>query len=225
MKIIPLSLIPLLAAFLTGCDESASKATLEPAPENGAQFRKGEGLSLTDEMAKSIGLTVAEVSEERVAPMLTVSLQATQAGREISGWLTAEQATHIKPGMEIMMNDGSKGRVISLDPVDFEIVAETAMPIQPGIPVIATFHFPPGESATAVPRAALLTTAEGHFVYTKNGKFFVRTPVKIGATGTDHVEITDGLYSGDEIVTAPVKSLWLAELQVLRGGKACTCGH
>jgi hypothetical protein len=39
------------------------------------------------------------------------------------------------------------------------------------------------------------------------------------------VEITDGLYAGDQIVTSPVNDLWMAELQILRGGKACTCGH
>jgi multidrug efflux pump subunit AcrA (membrane-fusion protein) len=58
-----------------------------------------------------------------------------------------------------------------------------------------------------------------------NGFYYVRTPVKVGASGGEHVEITDGLYAGDEIVVSPVMSLWLAELQVLRGGKACTCGH
>ena len=59
----------------------------------------------------------------------------------------------------------------------------------------------------------------------RNGKFFVRTPVTAGAMNDDHVEITEGLYAGDEVVTTPVMSLWMAELQVLRGGKACTCGH
>ena len=222
MKLFLISLTPLL---FTSCDESTAKNTLERAPENGAQFRKGEGLTLTDAMAKSIGLTVAEVSEAQIAPVLTVTLQATQAGREINGWLTAEQAARIKRGMEVSVNGGENARVLRISPGDFEIVVETPAPLEAGTQVKATFHFPPGESTTAVPRAALLTTAEGHFVYTKNGKFFVRTPVKIGATGTDQVEITDGLYPGDEIVTAPVKSLWLAELQVLRGGKACTCGH
>lgn len=72
---------------------------------------------------------------------------------------------------------------------------------------------------------ALLKTAEGSFVYTVNGSFYVRSPVKTGAANNKFVEITDGLYSGDEIVTTPVISLWMAELQVLRGGKACTCGH
>ena len=225
MKTLFVALVPILIAALTGCNESTAKSKPERAPENGAQFRKGEGLTLTDQMAKSIGLTVAEVSEEPVAPVLTVTLQATQAGREICGWLTAEQAARIKPGMKASLDGGENARVLRISPGDVEIGVETPVPLEAGTPVKATFHFPPGESTTAVPRDALLTTAEGNFVYTKNGKFFVRTPVKIGATGTDHVAVTDGLYPGDEIVTASVKSLWLAELQVLRGGKACTCGH
>jgi multidrug efflux pump subunit AcrA (membrane-fusion protein) len=77
----------------------------------------------------------------------------------------------------------------------------------------------------SIPRSALLKTAEGTFAYTVNGKFYLRTPVKVGAMNEHVVEITDGLYAGDEIIASPVMSLWMAELQVLRGGKACTCGH
>ena len=73
----------------------------------------------------------------------------------------------------------------------------------------------------SVPRSALLTTVEGHFVYAGNGGFFLRTPVKIGTQSAEWVEIADGLYAGDKIVSAAVISLWLAELQYLRGGKAC----
>ncbi len=75
---------------------------------------------------------------------------------------------------------------------------------------------------TAIPANALLTTAEGTFVYAKNDEFYLR-PGKVGARSGDHLEITDGLYTGDESVTTPVMSLWLAEL-VLRGGKACGGG-
>jgi multidrug efflux pump subunit AcrA (membrane-fusion protein) len=78
---------------------------------------------------------------------------------------------------------------------------------------------------TSIPKSALLTTAEGTFVYAENDEYFLRTPVQVGAVNENHVEIIDGLYTGDVVVTTPVMSLWLAELQILRGGKACTCGH
>ena len=32
------------------------------------------------------------------------------------------------------------------------------------------------------------------------------------------VEITDGLYAGDEVVASPVNQLWLAELRLTKGG-------
>jgi hypothetical protein len=108
---------------------------------------------------------------------------------------------------------------------DFEIAVEPAAPIETGVRAQATFRSVAGNAVTAVPRSALLKTAEGLFVYTVNGEFLVRTPVKVGALSDAYAEITDGLYSGDQIVVSPVMSLWLAELQVLRGGKACTCGH
>ena len=51
------------------------------------------------------------------------------------------------------------------------------------------------------------------------------TPGRRGASVCDFAEITEGLYAGDQIVTSPVNTLWMAELQILRGGKSCTCGH
>ena len=67
--------------------------------------------------------------------------------------------------------------------------------------------------------------AEGSFVYAVNDGFYLRTAVKVGAANEQFVELTEGVYAGDEIVVSPVQSLWMAELQLLRGGKACTCGH
>jgi multidrug efflux pump subunit AcrA (membrane-fusion protein) len=65
----------------------------------------------------------------------------------------------------------------------------------------------------------------GTFVYVPNGRYFFRTPVKVGRKTEETVEVLDGLYSGDEVVREPVTSLWLAELQALRGGVACADGH
>jgi len=58
----------------------------------------------------------------------------------------------------------------------------------------------------------------GTFVYVVNGNFYLRTAVKTGARSTDFVEITDGLYAGDVVVTTPVNQLWLSELRLTKGG-------
>jgi hypothetical protein len=233
MKTLIVALTSLASAWgLSGCGPTETDSD-ERSLENGAQFKKDFGLSLTDTMKKSIGLKIAEVEETKVTPSFTVTLSSTQ--NELSGWVTGEQATLVQLGMEVQLQPAGgpelRGTVKRMEKVpyashgDFEVAVE-AMPALPaGLRVAATFRGSAGEAVASVPRTALLKTAEGSFVYAVNGEFYVRTPVKVGASSEDRVEITDGLYAGDQVVASPVMSLWLAELQVLRGGKACTCGH
>lgn len=221
----------------TACSKVDAAATTkhEAAPENGAQFKKGEGLSLTDTMKKAIALQIADVGEEKVGSSITVNLSAMKPN-EASGWLSPQQAEQVKPGIEVELQpEGNghalKGTVQRVEQMpfgtlcDYEITITTAQTLNIGTRLKGTLHAPPGDAVAAIPRSALLKTAEGNFVYAVNDSFYVRTPVKTGAMNDALVEITDGLYSGDQIVTTPVMSLWMAELQVLRGGKACTCGH
>ncbi len=233
MKPLILTTIALIAALaLSGCGPAEAKTSERP-PENGAQYKKDKGIALTDTMKKAIGLKIAEVAEEKIAPAFTVALSSSS--NEITGWLTAEQAALVKPGMEIELRPTDapmvRGTVMRVEKTpyatlgEFEVAVEPSTRLESGVRVQATFRGAAGEAVTSVPRAALLKTAEGSFVYAVNGEFYVRTPVKVGAMSGEQAEVTDGLYAGDQIVVSPVMSLWLAELQVLRGGKACTCGH
>lgn len=232
MKIFIFGFLILISAALTNCTDSRASTDHVSAqvPVNGAQFKDGKGVSLTPLMMSSIGLRTAEVQEEKIVPTFTIALQAMQRGTETSGWLTEAQATRLKSGDEVQLGS-SKGSVLRIEKApsamfgDFEITVQTNVLREAGTALSATFRLSEGEAVTAVPKGALLTTAEGTFVYAKNDEFYLRTPVQVGAVGNEHVEIIDGLYAGDEIVTTPVMSLWLAELQILRGGKACTCGH
>ena len=235
MKLLLLPLSALAIAVLPSCTESdaSAVASTERPPENGAQFKKGEGLSLTDEMTKSIGLKTAGVEEQKIASRVPFTLHPRPGTHEATGWLSASQAEKIQAGAVVEMagQPNTKGKVKRIGKhalsalVDFEIVVATEAALADGKEIEAAVVLPEAEAAASIPRSALLSTAEGYFVYAKNGKFFVRTPVKAGVMNDDHVEITEGLYAGDEVVTTPVMSLWMAELQVLRGGKACTCGH
>lgn len=235
MKLLLLSLSALVLAVLPSCTESeaSAAAATERPPENGAQFKKGEGLSLTDEMAKSIGLQIADVEEQKIASRLKFTLQPRAGTKEATGWVTASQAEKIQSGqvVEFSGNPGIKGKVSDIAKhalsglVECEITVTTDTTMEDAKEVEAFVVLPETEAAASIPRSALLSTAEGHFVYAKNGRFFFRMGVTVGAMNDDHVEITEGLYAGDAVVTTPVMSLWMAELQVLRGGKACTCGH
>ena len=216
------------------------------------QLKEGHGLSLHPKIKASIDLKVAEVGEEKVAPEIKVDLHVIQgadsglrkvamtagAFTEANGWVSAEKAARIQPGQEVALRSDSLGgatlekgvvKRVEKSPYatlgDFEVVVETAAPLDTGTRLMATFRAPAGDAVPAVPRSALLKTAEGWFVYAVNENFYLRTAVKVGAMNEQLVEITDGLYAGDQIVTSPVNDLWMAELQILRGGKACTCGH
>ena len=59
--------------------------------------------------------------------------------------------------------------------------------------------------AATIPRAALLTTVEGRFVYVENGEALQRRPVEVGGEEGDNVAITGGLRAGESVVTAPVE--------------------
>ncbi len=78
MKPSLVTILSSLAAFLgTSCQESDSVANApKPAPENGAQFRKGQGLSLTAEMKKAIGFKTAEVTAEEISSSIILNLTA-----------------------------------------------------------------------------------------------------------------------------------------------------
>ncbi len=80
-------------------------------------------------------------------------------------------------------------------------------------------------ATVCIPASALLTTARGDFVYVVNGHYFFRSPVLAGRRSDDCIEIRDGLFEGDRVVSHGVKQLWLIELQAINGGEACTDGH
>lgn len=222
-----------LSLLNTSCQKSeASVAAAEPMAENGAQFKKGEGLSITDQMKAAIGLKVEDVAEQKVGSSVALELTATDT-RSATAWVSPATAKMIEAGTEVSIRAGAesiKGTVRKIEApahgnADVEITVITGSELPTGTSLKAVVSHPEGEAVAAIPASALLKTAEGTFAYTVNGKFFVRTPVTVGASNDQMVEITDGLYTGDQVVTTPVMSLWMAELQVLRGGKACTCGH
>jgi hypothetical protein len=83
----------------------------------------------------------------------------------------------------------------------------------------------PKTGVVIVPAEAVLQTAKGDFVYVANESWFLRTAVTQGRHVQEGVEILEGLYEGDTLVTEGVRLLSLAELQALNGGVGCADGH
>jgi hypothetical protein len=75
------------------------------------------------------------------------------------------------------------------------------------------------QSVLVVPNAAVLNAAEGTFVYLQlQAGQFKRVPVQLGEKRQDNVEVKDGVKEGDQVVTIPISTLWITELQLKQGG-------
>jgi hypothetical protein len=221
--------------------------------EPGVTFNSTKGLLVPAKTAKFIGLQVTEIEERKVSSALQFSAQVYRAANETqlasaqptfttralaSGVIGASDAASLRDGLSIMVTLGEtnrlQGQVLrlnrELEKASGQVEVLLAIDDERGRLAKGTFvHVtaPIGgeKDVVSVPRSALFRTTEGDFVYTVSGDRFVRAAVQLGTVNHDFAEVTDGLYSGDQVVVTPVMTLWLAELQSIRGGKACADGQ
>lgn len=219
----------------------------------GVTFSAKQGLSVPPTTAKFIGLQVADVEERSVTASVRFSARVYQTVSErqfasaapvatsialASAFVSPAQAALLTNGQPAIVaakgTEGLKGKVAAVNRSLEKVQGQAEVMLSIDDPdarltngIIASISVPLGRarSIVTIPRSALLRTAEGDFVYTVSGKQFVRAALKTGEVGNESVEVTDGLYAGDRIVVQPVMTLWLAELQSIRGGKACADGH
>jgi len=224
-------------ALLAGCERAArlevgTNAATQSAPE----FSEKDGLRLPEKTRESLGLQIADVIERPVVGQVEVQFRAyerTPHGALASGWINVEQAGSCVTGLsvELLGPGGSRysGKVVRVSAnaqaatgqLELLIqVEETSDLPEPGAFLEGRIILPSQVAATTIPREALLTCSEGDFVYTVNGEHFVRTRVSPGVINAGSVEITGGLYAGDQ-VALPVMPLWLTELAAIKGGQAC----
>lgn len=214
----------------------------EEAP-SGASFKAGKGVILTDETRQSIGVETAEVTERKLPFVIRFNAQVfgenhkssadetehTQCTAKASGLLAKTQAMSLAVGQPVVLTPKSGealgGIVLRVNKAlaigDAEVVVgvtNAGAKLKPGEFVFTSIAIPRGESVTVVPKSAVLRAADGTFVYTLNGDAYFRTAVKTGAEAEGFIEITDGLLSGDVVVTKPVEKLWLIELRATKGG-------
>lgn len=231
-------LLSVAVVILAGCGrESSDSAKTEELVVFGPQFSAKKGLLVPKDTRQSLGLRIAEVTEQKVPRTFEVQLRVYQVGNPVTratGTVTPEQAKYLKPGQVIQVHarDGKKGTA-KVTLVNDQLQKATGMrellveilqapdEFTVGAFVRASVSLDSNESAVTVPRAALLQCSDGHSVYTVSGEHLVRTPVKVGAASADFVEIKDGLYAGDQVVLQPVMSLWMTELAAVKGGQAC----
>lgn len=237
-----------LAVLLTfgpcGCNrshESAQKGEekekAEAAQTSGVKFKAGKGLLLPEETQKAIGLEVVEVGEEKFAPQISGQAEVYRAGDASAPALALARvkpaaAHQLRVGQSVKVQplangESVTGKVVRLDSQTENFLGQTEVLMEiadtnarypVGSRLAVTFDFGEAKSVAAVPRSAVLTAAEGPFVYVLNGQHFLRTLIKTGGQNKDWIEVTDGLFAGDKIVTRPVETLWMTELRAVKGG-------
>jgi hypothetical protein len=210
---------------------------------SGASFKPGKGVTLADETRKILGVEVADVTEEKLPRVIRFNVQIfgethrfmhldmDHTGCDIhgSGFLPPEKAVFVESKQPVKLltsaNETMDGFVVAVQKQlahgETEIVVGVtgaSAKLKDGEFAAATIMLPRDEIVTVIPSSALLRTAEGTSVYTVNGDAYYRTAVKAGSEADGKIEIFDGLFAGDQVVTKPVETLWLIELRATKGG-------
>ena len=88
---------------------------------------------------------------------------------------------------------------------------------RPGMTIEGDIKVGEKQAAIAVPRSALQFIEEQQVIFIKEGNTYEPRPVKIGMNGTENVEITSGLKSGETYVSA---GSFVIKADILKGTAA-----
>lgn len=235
------------SVLLVACRDNEAKPAeghAQALEEHGIAFKANQGLSVPANIARHIGLQLEDVAERKVNGQLAFTAQVyAETGpvaRRValaSAWVDQSLAQAIPAGSDLVATTAETNSLAGvvtrvLPAANTNRPAEVLLEFRTeqgelklGDFLQVTLTTPGKEDVAVIPRAALLRTAEGTFVYVVNGSRLSRAAVKVGGEQDDVIEIKDGLLAGDKIAVSGVPLLWLAELQGLRGGKACADGH
>jgi multidrug efflux pump subunit AcrA (membrane-fusion protein) len=225
--------------------QQSHEETEQKEPEaQGILFREGKGLEIPEKTRASLKLKVSEVSEGELQSTLIRTGQIYKGPEEhstekektslASVMLIPSDAEGIDAHSKVLVNGADSGIVAAVNRTALSATGQVEVLVairdksakyKVGNSVQVGFSSTSKDRVTLISRSALLETVSGNFVYVPNGKYFFRTAVTVGTKTDTTVEVTDGLYPGDEVVSEPVMSLWLAELQATKGGVGCAHGH
>ena len=228
-------------ALTAGCGQKVSKEH-EDSP-SGASFKPGQGVILTEETRQILGLKIADVIKEKLPQVVRLNVQIfgethryarmdldhTGCDVHASGFLPPEQAALLEPKQPVKLltatNETLDGFVVAVQKTfahgEAEVVigvTNAGTKLKDGEFLVVTSTLARSEAVTVIPRSALLRTSVGTFVYAVNGDAYYRTAVKAGSEAEGKIEIVDGLFQGDQVVTQPVETLWIIELRATKGG-------
>lgn len=236
------ALLVAAAGTFVGC-EAGGEHDHEAHAEGTPLFEVNKGIRLPPEMRRDLGIETEELRERTLSLSRPHPAQVFRAGlsnRPAAALLrlAPAEARQTPVGTRLdfhppgpnQTGDVATANVVLVDPASAvfsdqaEVVLEWPDPAgrwAPGSPLTVLLPVPRTNGLPTVATAAVIDSAQGAFVYAVSGEHFVRTPVKTGASDGTHVEVLEGLYAGDEVVTRGVDTLWMIELSALKGGTPC----
>jgi multidrug efflux pump subunit AcrA (membrane-fusion protein) len=239
-----LALLALFACGLACCRRETAKCeTAEGSPLQ--LFEKGRGVRLPDDMRKQLGVETAEVTEKLVAAHCDRPAQVFRAAEGLDpgaavALVSEAEARSLRAGQSVSLRPGSDcgdsqpttltGTLARLETRTIAVLGQVEALIEFADPerlfpprslLTASFTSSRSNLVSAIPLSAVVEGVEGPFVYTANGSHYTRTLVKLGAASDGWVEVVDGLYAGDSVVTKAADTMWMIELCALKGGTPC----
>jgi multidrug efflux pump subunit AcrA (membrane-fusion protein) len=224
---------------IVGCHSKPSEQAA-PETESISLFKEGRGVLLSEETRKLFELEIVEVQERPMPRRIQKTAQVFRiepdAQADAAVLLSVDEAKQLNVGQVASVrvlgesDPEITGTLTRLDKQTQTAFGHTEGVIQfadvnqncpMGAFVSVTFTNQDSNPVLVVPQLALLSAADGHFVYTVSGTHLTRTRVKPGATSRGWVESADGLYAGDSVAAKGVENLWLVELSALKGGTPC----
>jgi len=227
--------------FFAGCgkkDGAIPKfGEAQPVPNVGISYSVKDGLLISAETGKFIGLETTEVFERPIAATREISGRVFRVAATndpcalASALIPAGEAALVPPGqISLPMPSSQVAKVLRHDSIGagqsgmVEAILQLHDPertLTDGASVTAHFTVGDTNSVLVIPNAALFHATSGDFVYLENGAHFARAAVKPGRKDGEFTEVTDGLFTGDKVVIHPVMTLWMTELHNINGGDAC----
>jgi multidrug efflux pump subunit AcrA (membrane-fusion protein) len=230
-------MVLLISLLLMGCDSKEQAIPETPAIP---LFKQGKGVLFCAQTRDLFGLETAELAEKTFESQIEKTAQVYRSsdgnGAEAIVLLSPDEASLLTVGQPVRLEfSEAKSREFN---GELKSLNETARDLFGQVEAVVTIDnseqryplgtfltaiFPSGKprTASAIPESALLRAADGAYAYTVNGEHLSRARVKTGTISEGFVEIQDGLYPGDQVVTKGIDRLWLVELSALKGGAPC----
>jgi len=224
--------------------EGSPEASETDPKEQSVSYKEGKGLLLKPETAEAIGLQFASVSEQPLSSSIELEAQVYLAAGDAmpahnlnprsayaSAVIDANEAKQLNVGDRVTLTKGKdefSGRLTKISSYPGGGGHQTSLTLEIADP---KSHLHVGEfihvavigplakkPMLSIPKAALLETITGSFVFVEREVHLLRIPVVAGTVAGDSVEITEGLTVGEKVVLAPVELIYLTELRLTKGG-------